>query len=43
MLAKHLRALCHLRGNGTQLSFWRKRAGLEVDFGVCGPNLVPGN
>ena len=39
LVAQHLRALCQLRANGTQLSFWRTRAGLEVDFVVYGPNL----
>ena len=34
LVAQHLRALCQLRANGTQLSFWRTRAGLEVDFVV---------
>lgn len=29
---------CH----GTQLSFWRTRAGLEVDFVVYGPNFFQG-
>ena len=36
---RSLRALCQLRANGTQLSFWRTRAGLEVNFVVHGPNL----
>jgi len=35
---ERLRAICQLRANGTQLSFWRTRAGLEVDFVVYGPN-----
>jgi hypothetical protein len=39
LAAQHLRALCQLRANGTQLSFWRTRAGLEVDFVVYGPHL----
>ena len=39
LVAQHLRALCQLRANGTQLSFWRTRTGLEVDFVVYGPNL----
>jgi predicted AAA+ superfamily ATPase len=39
LVAQHLRALCQLRANGTQLSFWRTRAGLEVDFVVYGPHL----
>ena len=39
LVAQHLRALCQLRADGTQLSFWRTRAGLEVDFVVYGPNL----
>lgn len=39
LVAQHLRALCQLRPGGTQLSFWRTRSGLEVDFIVYGPNL----
>ena len=39
LVAQHLRALCQLRANGTQLSFWRTRTGLEVDFVVYGPDL----
>lgn len=39
LVAQHLRALCQLRANGTQLSCWRTSAGLEVDFVVYGPNL----
>lgn len=39
LVAQHLRALCQLRAGGAQLSFWRTRAGLEVDFIVYGPNL----
>ena len=32
LVAQHLRALCQLRPGGAQLSFWRTRSGLEVDF-----------
>ena len=39
LVAQHLLALCQLRANGIQLSFWRTRAGLEVDFVLYGPNL----
>jgi predicted AAA+ superfamily ATPase len=39
LVAQHLRALCQLRGNGTTLSFWRTRSGLEVDFVVYGPDV----
>ena len=39
LVAQHLRALCQLRPGGAQLSFWRTRSGLEVDFIVYGPNL----
>ena len=38
-MAQHLRALCQLRPGGAQLSFWRTRSGLEVDFIMYGPNL----
>ena len=37
LVAQHLRALCQLRGNGTTLSFWRTRSGLEVDSWCTGP------
>ena len=39
LVVQHLRALCQLRANGTQLSYWRTSAGLAVDFVVYGPNL----
>lgn len=39
LVAQHLRALCQLRPGGAQLSFWRTRSGLEVDFIIYGPNL----
>jgi predicted AAA+ superfamily ATPase len=39
LVAQHLRALCQLRPGGASLSFWRTRAGLEVDFVVYGPDL----
>jgi predicted AAA+ superfamily ATPase len=39
LVAQHLRALCQLRADGTSLSFWRTRAGLEVDFVVYGPDV----
>nr|WP_255015388.1 DUF4143 domain-containing protein [Cyanobium sp. BA20m-p-22] len=39
LVAQHLRALCQLRPGGAQLSFWRTRSGLEVDFIVYSPNL----
>ena len=39
LVAQHLRALCQLRADGTSLSFWRTRAGLEVDFVLYGPDL----
>jgi hypothetical protein len=39
LVAQHLRALCQLRPGGASLSFWRTRAGLEVDFGLYGPDL----
>jgi predicted AAA+ superfamily ATPase len=39
LVAQHLRALCQLRADGTSLSFWRTRAGLEVDFVLYGPNV----
>lgn len=39
LVAQHLRALCQLRPGYAQLSFWRTRAGLEVDFVVYGPEL----
>ncbi|MFM8604337.1 MAG: ATP-binding protein [Cyanobium sp.] len=38
LVAQHLRALCQLRRRGENLSFWRTRAGLEVDFVVYGPD-----
>jgi len=39
LVAQHLRAFCQLRRRGETLSFWRTRAGLEVDFVVYGPDL----
>jgi predicted AAA+ superfamily ATPase len=39
LVAQHLRAVCQLRGDGTSLSFWRTRSGLEVDFVLYGPGL----
>lgn len=39
LVAQHLRALCQLRPGGASLSFWRTRAGLEVDFVLYGPEL----
>lgn len=39
LVAQHLRAFCQLRRRGESLSFWRTRAGLEVDFIVYGPDL----
>lgn len=39
LVAQHLRAFCQLRRQGHTLSFWRTRAGLEVDFVVYGPDL----
>jgi predicted AAA+ superfamily ATPase len=39
LVAQHLRALCQLRPGGGNLSFWRTRAGLEVDFVVYGVDL----
>jgi hypothetical protein len=39
MVAQHLRALCQLRPGGAQLSFWRTRPSLEVDFVIYGPDL----
>jgi predicted AAA+ superfamily ATPase len=39
LVAQHLRALCQLRPGGASLSFWRTRAGLEVDFVLYGPDL----
>jgi predicted AAA+ superfamily ATPase len=39
LVAQHLRAFCQLRRQGGSLSFWRTRAGLEVDFVVYGPDL----
>ena len=39
LVAQHLRALCQLRADGTSLSFWRTRAGLEVDFVLYGPDV----
>lgn len=38
LVAQHLRALCQLRRQGESLSFWRTRAGLEVDFVLYGPD-----
>jgi predicted AAA+ superfamily ATPase len=38
LVAQHLRALCQLRRRGESLSFWRTRAGLEVDFVIYGPD-----
>lgn len=38
LVAQHLRALCQLRRRGESLSFWRTRAGLEVDFVLYGPD-----
>ncbi|MEB3349178.1 MAG: DUF4143 domain-containing protein [Cyanobacteriota bacterium] len=39
LVAQHLRAFCQLRRHGDSLSFWRTRAGLEVDFVVYGPDV----
>ena len=39
LVAQHLRAFCQLRRQGATLSFWRTRAGLEVDFVLYGPDL----
>lgn len=39
LVAQHLRAFCQLRRQGHTLSFWRTRAGLEVDFVVYGPDI----
>ena len=39
LVAQHLRALCQLRPGGASLSFWRTRAGLEVDVVLYGPGL----
>ena len=39
LVAQHLRALCQLRPGGASLSFWRTRAGLEVNFVLEGPEL----
>jgi predicted AAA+ superfamily ATPase len=39
LVAQHLRAFVQLRRQGDTLSFWRTRAGLEVDFVVYGPDL----
>ena len=39
LVAQHLRAFCQLRPGGAQLSFWRTRSGLEVDFVLYGPAL----
>ena len=39
LVAQHLRAFCQLRPGGAQLSFWRTRSGLEVDFVAYGPEL----
>jgi predicted AAA+ superfamily ATPase len=39
LVAQHLRAFCQLRRGGGQLSFWRTRSGLEVDFVAYGPDL----
>ena len=39
LVAQHLRAFCQLRRRGETLSFWRTRAGLEVDFVLYGPDL----
>lgn len=36
LVAQHLRALCPLRRQGESLSFWRTRAGLEVDVVLDG-------
>jgi predicted AAA+ superfamily ATPase len=39
LVAQHLRTLCQLRPDGASLTFWRTRAGLEVDFVLYGPGL----
>jgi len=39
LVAQHLRAFLALRGRGETLSFWRTRAGNEVDFVVYGEGL----
>jgi len=39
LVAQHLRAFCQLRRRGESLSFWRTRAGLEMDFVLYGPDL----
>jgi hypothetical protein len=38
-VAQHLRAFVQQRRQGDTLSFWCTRAGLEVDFAVCCPDL----
>lgn len=38
LVAQHLRSFCQLRRRGDTLSFWRTRAGLEVDFVLYGPD-----
>ena len=37
LVAQHLRAFIDYRGDDSRLSFWRTRAGAEVDFVVYGP------
>jgi predicted AAA+ superfamily ATPase len=39
LVAQHLRALCQLRPGCASLTFWRTRAGLEVNFVLEGPEL----
>jgi uncharacterized protein len=36
LVAQHLRAFCDLDGRGFSLSFWRTKAGMEVDFILYG-------
>lgn len=38
LVAQHLRAWIAYRDQGEQLSYWRTRAGLEVDFVIYGPD-----
>jgi predicted AAA+ superfamily ATPase len=39
LVAQHLRAWIALRGRNESLSFWRTRAGNEVDFVLYGPGI----
>jgi predicted AAA+ superfamily ATPase len=38
LVAQHLRAWCDYFGDGAKLSYWRTKAGVEVDFVLDSPN-----